>query len=520
MAENNAVTQISRFFKKLTTSQKILFGAVIAGALIGIIVLVGVLNRPTFGVLYSNLGTEDAGKIVQVLKERKVPYQLEDDGKVIKVPASQIYDLRLSLASEGLPHSSVIGYEIFDRTNLGVSDFVQKINYRRALEGELARTILQLEEVEGARVHIAVPEKALFKEDEKPVTASVVLKLKSAKPLKQDIVQGIAHLVSSSVEGLDANNVRILDSRGVLLSENTKQNSLGALTSTQYELQQKVESYLSSKVQSLLERTVGMGNALVQVNADLDFRQIQRTMEEYDPDKTAIRSEQISEEKTPVSDTMPPATRSNTVTNYEVNKTVENIVESVGAINRLTVAAVVNGIEKKEDVNGEAKTEYIPRPQQDMEQLTELVKRAVGFSSERGDEVSVVNMQFGNGIHDDEFVYKQTPWTEWSDIIQKIFLIAAMIGAVLVLRSLLGRMKQKGTGEEETGEVFAQKASITQAAGKLQHKKASISLPSPEDEISEEALMREEKRKRVASYMKDKPDEAARLLKVWLSEEE
>lgn len=518
MADNSPIGQITNFFQKLTFSQKLLFGGVIAGALVGIIVLVTVLNRPTYGVLYSNLSAEDAAKIVEKLKERSISYELEDGGKVIKVPTQQIYELRLSLAGEGLPHSSVIGYEIFDRTNLGVSDFVQKVNYRRALEGELARTILQLEEVEAARVHIAVPEKALFKEDEKPVTASVVLKLKSSRPLKQDVVQGITHLISSSVEGLDASNVTIVDSRGRLLSENTKQNGVAALTATQYEMQQKVEAYLTSKVQSLLERTVGMGNALVQVNAELDFRQIQRTLEQYDPEKTAVRSEQISEEKMQTSDTLPPSTRSNTITNYEINKTVESIVENVGAIKRVTVAAVVNGIQKTTEQDGEIKTEYTPRSQQEMDQLAELVKRAVGFSSERGDEVSVINMQFGNGIQDDEFVYKQTPWTQWSDVVQKIFILLAMVGAVLVLRSLLNRMKPKA--EEETAtETFATKTAVAQAAGKLQSKKGHVALPSPEDEISEEALIREEKRKRVASYMKDKPEDAARLLKVWLTEE-
>lgn len=519
MATTTAVTQVSQFMKKLTTSQKLLIVGVVLGVLVGLIVLISVLNKPTYGVLYSNLSAEDAAKIVEVLKERKISYQLEDGGKVIKVPSSQIYDLRLSFAGQGLPRSSIIGYEIFDRTNFGVSDFVQKVNYRRALEGELARTILEIEEVEGARVHIAVPEKALFKEDEKPVTASVVLKLKSAKPLRREVIQGIAHLVASSVEGLETSNVTIVDSRGVLLSDNAKPNGMTALTATQYEIQQKVESYLSSKVQALLERAVGLGNALVQVNAELDFRQVHRTLEQYDPEKTAVRSEQISEEKTQTSDTLPPSTRNNTVTNYEINKTVETIVENGGAVKRLTVAAVVNGIEKKEEKDGEVKVEYTPRSQQELDQLTELVKRAVGYDGQRGDEVSVVSMQFGTGIRDDEFIYKQTPWTEWSDIIQKVFIILAMLGAVLVLRSLLGKLKLR-PAEEATEEIFKTRTTVMDAAGQLHQQRKSISLPSPEEEISEEALLREEKRKRVASYVKDRPEEAARLLKVWLSEEE
>ncbi|HCV42271.1 MAG TPA: flagellar M-ring protein FliF, partial [Bacteroidetes bacterium] len=210
--------QIGGFMQRLSIGQKIMLVGVTLASIAAIVALITVVNRPSYGMLFSNLRPEDASKIVEKLKERSVPYTLDDGGKTILVPKQQVYDLRLSLAGEGLPQSSVIGYEIFDRTNLGVSDFVQKVNYRRALEGELARTILELEEVEGARVHIVVPEKALFKDDEKAATASVVLKLRSGKPLKRETVQGIAHLVASSVEGLETNNVTIVDSRGSLLS--------------------------------------------------------------------------------------------------------------------------------------------------------------------------------------------------------------------------------------------------------------------------------------------------------------
>ena len=518
MAEVNAINQFTRVFQRMTQKQRIMMGVVVVSAIALILVLVTVLNKPSYGTLFSNLNPQDASKIVDKLKERNVPYVLEDDGKTIQVPKQQIYDLRLSFAGEGLPQSSVIGYEIFDRTNLGVSDFVQKINYRRALEGELARTILQLDEVEAARVHIVVPEKALFKEDERPATASIVLKLKTGKPLKQNVIQGIAHLVASSVEGLDAPNVTIVDSRGVLLSESSKPNSLSALSSTQYEVQQKVESYLSSKVQSMLESAVGMGNALVQVSADLDFRQVERTMEEYDPDKTAIRSEQITEEKTPTSDSAPAGSRNNTVTNYEVNKTVEHIVEDVGAVKRLSIAAMINGVQKTVETNGQKTVNYTPRKQEEMDQLSEIVKRAVGFNAQRGDEVSVVNMQFGQPADEGDFVYKNTPWSDWYDLAEKIFLVIAMLAAVLIIRSLLNRVRTRVNSMPEYEETFVTDQKQT-VAGALPHRKTNISLPAAEEEISEEALLREEKRKRISDYMKEKPDDAVRLLKVWLAED-
>ncbi|MFA6540977.1 MAG: flagellar basal-body MS-ring/collar protein FliF, partial [Bacteroidota bacterium] len=318
------MNQFAQFFSRLTSRQRLTIGVVTTAAVAALILLVTMFSKPTYAMLFSNLNEQDASKIVQVLKEKSVPFQLDDNGKTILVPKQQLYELRLDLASAGLPNSSLIGYEIFDRTNLGVSDFVQKINYRRALEGELARTILNLDEVEGVRVHIVTPEKVLFKEDEKQTTASVVLKLKSGKPLRRESTQGIAHLVASSVEGLEAENVTILDTRGNVLTDNNKTSSLASLTSTQYEIQQKVENFLAQKAQRLLDGALGMGNSIIQVNADLDFRQVERNLEQYDPDNQVARSEQISEEKTVLRDSLPPSTRTNSVTNFEINKSLEH----------------------------------------------------------------------------------------------------------------------------------------------------------------------------------------------------
>jgi flagellar M-ring protein FliF len=504
--------QLKGLVGRLTATQKLMVGIVTLGAIAGIILLVTVVNAPTYSPLFTNLSPEDASKILVKLKEQSIPYQLEDGGKSILVPKQKVYEMRLSLAGEGLPQSSVIGYEIFDRTNLGISDFVQRVNYRRALEGELARTILTIEEVEAARVHLVVPEKALFKEDEKPATASVVLKLKSSKPLKGDVIQGIAHLVSSSVEGLEAGNVTIVDSRGQLLSDVHKPNSVAALTATQYETQQRVEGYLGQKAQSLLESVVGNGNALVQVNAELDFRQVERTLEQYDPDKTAVRSEQISEEKSSTGDSLAPSTRSNTVTNYEVNKTVEHIVESPGGIKRLTVAAIVNGVPRTVTRNGQEVTEIQPRPEQEMRDLTDLVRKAVGFTPGRNDEVSVTNLTFGTHTPEQEFVYRSSPLADWTDYKEEIFLGVAMLGALGILWSLLRRFRSRI-------ELPVFETEVSSLEPQLEGKRPVIELPSPEDEISTEALLRNERRKRISEYIREKPSDSARLLKVWLSEE-
>jgi len=514
MAASRATVQqqFTSLFSRLTGTQKVLLGAVAVGAIAAIVALVSFVNTPSYATLFTNLSPEDASKIVDKLKEKDTPYQLENGGKSILVPKQKVYELRLALAGEGLPQSSVIGYEIFDRTNLGISDFVQKVNYRRALEGELARTILTLEEVEAARVHLVVPEKVLFKEDEKPATASVVLKLRSGKPLQRETVQGIAHLVSSSVEGMEAGNVTIVDSKGQLLSDAHQSNSVAALTSTQYELQQKVEFYLGQKAQHLLEGVVGSGNALVQVNADLDFRQVERTLEQYDPEKTAVRSEQITEEKTETGDSVPPSTRANTVTNYEINKTVEHIVENLGTIRRLTVAALVNGVPKTVTRQGEQVTEIVPRSEEEMSQLTDLVRRAVGYDALRNDEVSVTNLTFGHDVQEQEFVYKPSPLSNWTDYLDELFLVLSMLGAVAVLWSLLNRLR-KGI------DIPTVESTIANLSGQIQQKKPVVELPPVDEEMSPEALLRAERRKQVAQYVREKPTESSRLLKVWLAEE-
>jgi flagellar M-ring protein FliF len=504
--------QLTGLMARLTSGQKMMIAFVTLAAIAGIIVLVILVNAPTYNTLFNNLSPEDASKIVAKLKEKSIPYQLEDGGKSILVPKQKVYEMRLALAGEGLPQSSVIGYEIFDRTNLGISDFVQKVNYRRALEGELARSILTIEEVEAARVHLVVPEKALFKEDEKPSTASVVLKLKSSRPLKAEFVQGIAHLVSSSVEGLESGNVTIVDSRGQLLSDVHKPNSVAALTSTQYETQQRVEGYLGQKAQMLLESVVGTGNALVQVNAELDLRQVERTLEQYDPDKTAVRSEQISEEKSSSGDSLPPSTRSNTVTNYEVNKTVEHIVENLGNIKRLTVAALVNGVPATVTRDGQKVTEIQPRPEPEMRQLTDLVRKAVGFNPVRNDEVSVTNLTFGTHLPEQEFMYRSSPLADWTEYKEQIFLGIAMLGTLVVLWSLLRRFRSRI-------ELPVLETDIPTLSAQLEAKRAVIELPNPEEEISTDALLRNERRKRISEYIREKPGESARLLKVWLTEE-
>jgi len=510
--------QLSTLLSRLTLGQKALIGGSAVAAVVAILTLVTMMSKPTYVTLFANLNAGDANKIVERLKEKKVPYKLDDTGKSIMVPKEQLYDLRLSMAGEGLLQTSTVGYEIFDKTNLGASDFVQKLNYRRALEGELARTILTIDEVEGARVHIVMPEKALFKEDQKDPTSSVVLKLKSGK-LSPENIEGIGRLVASSVEGLDAKNVSIMDSHGNILSANTQTNSLAALSSTQYELQHKVETYLAHQAQSLLDGVVGANNSIVRVTAELNFNQVEQTVEKYDPDGQVIRSEQATEEKTAQTDTLPPGARTNSITNYEISKTLEHIVTGTGNVNRLSIAVLINGKQKKTDVNGKQEVEILPRTTEEITLLTDVVKKAVGFDMRRNDEISFVNLPFDNRLNEEQFVQK-TDALPTDNNMQQYVIIGAMVGAVIILFMLIGRLKSRRV-VGPVGHYLDVKENVMQEAQKaIEHMtlEKKVIPPLPEKEVPLETLHREERRARVMDYVREKPTDTSKVVKLWLAE--
>lgn len=399
----------------LDPAKRWLVGGVTAVAVILFVVLIVVANQTEYKPLFANLSTEDAAEITLKLKEQKVPYKIAADGRAILVPSDRVYDLRLSLASAGLPQGGGVGYEIFDRKNLGMTEFVQKLNYQRALQGELARTISQLSGVEHARVHLAIPEKSLFKENEKAPTASIFLKLKGGG-VRESEVQGIIHLVASSVEGLDPSHITVLDSKGKVLSrgDGDPQAKMGG---TMHELQRNFERSSEERLQSLLDKVVGPGRSVARVAAEFNYRRVEKTEERYDPEATAVRSEQRSEEKGP-SSTSPagiPGVQTNLgrtqqaggagqvvggskndeTLNYEISRTTSRIVEPVGALSRISVAILVDGKYEGEQGGKEgAKPKYLPRTPEELQKIEALVKSAVGFSAERGDQVTVANIPF------------------------------------------------------------------------------------------------------------------------------
>jgi len=364
-------------------------------------------NQEDYRVLFSNLTGEDASAIVTKLKEKKIPYQISPSGEIISVPSEQVSELRLELGAAGLPHGGGVGFEIFDNKTFGATEFEQQMNYRRALQGELSRTINSLDEIQQSRVHIVLPKESLFIEQQKKPTASVTIKLKTGRKLKESQIDGIGHLVASSVEGLSADEVMIIDSQGNILSKRQGDSRQARLSSSQNEYQRNIEKEMANQIQTMLESVVGKGKAVVRVNAELDFRVMEKTEETYDPESPVVRSTQKQVDKaigpappskivagagkTESSGSGPEKEKTEETVNYEINKTVSKTVMPTGEIKKISIAVLVDGIYQKNDKGAVA---YQERPKKELDSFEDLVRKSAGFNAQRGDQVVVSSMPF------------------------------------------------------------------------------------------------------------------------------
>jgi len=401
--------------KSLPTGKILVLILVVVLSVTGMVLLFSWIQKADYQVLYSNLSEDDAGRIVQELTDRKVPYELAPGGTVL-VPSGKVYELRLQLASQGLPQGAGVGFEIFDNTSFTTSEFVQKLNYRRALEGELARTIRSLAGVRQARVHLVVPDKSMFafQEDKTRPSAAVFVSLQQGRRLNNREVEGIIYLVSSSVEDLSPNNITVVDDRGELLTK-PDDDSIMSLSTTQMEYQHNFEKKMASKIVSILEPVVGRGRVKARVSSEFDFTRSERTEEIYDPDGAVVRSEQKSTEKTTsggpagipgVASNLPGGAAGNFASsigqsqkqdetiNYETSKTVTRIVESPVTLERLTVAILIDGILPSQKDSVENAEKYTVHSEEDIKYYEDIVKKTVGFNDERGDEISLTVMPF------------------------------------------------------------------------------------------------------------------------------
>jgi len=391
------ISKLSAGFSSLNRARKISLLVAAVVTLASVALLVYWTGQVEYRVLFSNLTSTDAGSIVSKLQEKKVPYHLSSAGDTISVPMDQVAELRLEMATAGLPQGGGVGFEIFDTKSLGSTEFEQQLNYRRALQGELARTINSLEEIQYSRVHLALPKESLFLEQQKKATASVTVKLKQGRALRPAQVEGIAHLVASSVEGVSHEDVIVVDSRGNILSAPQTDSKLAKMTNAQVDFQRSAERDLASRVQSLLENVVGKGKAVVRVSAAMDFRVMEKTEENYDPESPVMRSVRRQSEKRaqPVpgkgAAENPDEEKIDETINYEINRVVNKTVMPVGEIQKLSVAVLIDGIYGKNEKGAEV---YQPRQKKDLDALAELVRKSAGINPTRGDQVVVTEMPF------------------------------------------------------------------------------------------------------------------------------
>ena len=408
----NTVNSVKQFWGRLGMAPRIAIAGGIVAALALAIGLSLYLTKPEFKVLYSNLGPEDASSVVKALQAEKIQYRLTDNGSTIMIPAEKVYDQRIKIAGEGALVGQGIGFEIFDKVKVGQTDFVQKINYTRALQGELARTISGFPSVESARVHLVMPQRSLFVEERQSPSASVVLKLNrpNQKPDQKEI-NAILNMMVMAVEGLDKNHVSITDNGGKVLYEPQEDNLTG-ISSTQLEHRQQVQNSLEKRIEEMLQPIFGPGRVIAKVNADIDFSQKTIRREIFDPEKTVVRSEQRSEEtqqgRANLEAGAPDANfrgdgitgsvshqngnRETRTTNYEINREEQQIVANVGDLRRLTVAVIIDGSYEKT----EGAWSFVPRKPEELERVRQLVSNAVGLNAERGDSLEVSSAPFND----------------------------------------------------------------------------------------------------------------------------
>ena len=394
---NDTVAKIKNTWSGLSMNHRVLLALVTVGTVVALVATARWARESGYTTLYSNLAPAEAGEIVDLLASLDVPYRISAGGSALQVPEREAQAIRLKLAAQGYPRDGIVGYEIFDQSNLGMTDFLQKVNFRRALEGEIAKSIMSLSEVSAARVHLVIPEPRLFERDQKQPTASVVLKLNGT--LSEGQVAGIQHLVASSVEGLDIEHISIVDARGRLLTDRHADPDT-RLSSTQMELRRNVEDHLEAKAQTLLDRTLGPERAVVRVIADLNFDKVEKSAENYDPERVAVSSEEVQTAR-PGGEGRATAPNA-TITTYEVSKSIEHVVSAVGTIERLSVAVMVDGTYAPGSAGDEgAPRAYRPRSAEELQQIAAIVRTAVGFDSTRSDQLEIVNMAFDTTAQDE-----------------------------------------------------------------------------------------------------------------------
>jgi flagellar M-ring protein FliF len=399
------------FFRTIGPSRIIAMGVVSLALMAFFAFLIVRATAPQMTPLFTDLSVEDSSGIIKELERQGIPYDIRNDGGIVLVPKEQVPRLRMKLAESGLPKGGGVGYEIFDKSDaLGATSFVQNINNLRALEGELARTIRAIGQVQQARVHLVLPERPLFSRDKAEPSASIVLKVRGTLEAQQ--VRAIRHLVASAVNGLKPQRVSVVDEAGRLLADGSSDDTAGGVTADERKL--AYERRKREEIESLVSSVVGSGRARVQVSAEFDFNRITQTSDRFDPESRVVRSSQSREEISGNGDTQagavsvgnelpgsnvrpdgqqaPPSQNRKTeeIVNYDISRTTRTEVIEGGRINRISVAVVVDGTYSRND---KGETAYQPRTKDEIDRIAALVRTTIGFDAKRGDQVEVANLR-------------------------------------------------------------------------------------------------------------------------------
>ncbi len=491
------LSRMGAVWRRLNPNQKLLFGTLGAAFVVMVVSLGLWVARPEYGVLFANLDPADGSGIIDELSSQNITYRVEGGGRTILIPKERVYETRLSLAGRGLPGSGS-GYEILDTNKLGWTDFVQKFQYRRALEGEIARTIQSIAEIQAARVHLATPEPSLFINEEKPATASVMVRLRPGGRLSGANVQGIVHLVSSAVENLSPENVTVIDMRGNLLSQPKGDQLLGA-TADQISIVRGLEEQLGEKVQTLLETVLGPGKSVVRIAAEMDFQKAERTVESYDADSPVVRSEERSEG----SDTEGGRSETST-TNYEISRTVERIVSPSGNVRRITASVFVDGTYR--DL-ADGSTEYVPREAGEMQKFEGIIRNAIGFDAARGDQLTVENIAFDTSYLDRERMEmeKTQRMQMITDVGGRVVTIVVILVLLLFLARSLKRMR-----------LAPGPATKAEVGRRVDVRSAEVMDEFPELPMDNPRAVQIQTK--VKTLAQESPDSLARLIRMWVKD--
>lgn len=537
------IAQFRGFYKNLTPVKRMSLYAALFIFAVGMTVIMMMMTGGDDEKLFTNIAPDQLPQVVDQLQKRGVPFKIADGGATILVNKDLLHSTQMAIMTEmGGAKVGNIGLELFDKQDFSATSYSQKINYQRALQGELMRSINTLSAVKHSKVLLALPQKKTFLEEGGEPSASVVIELHPGKSLSPDQVRGITYLVSSAVENLEAEKVTVVDSRGKVLSKNS--SGEGALTAELLEMKRKVEEGFEERIESVLAKVVGTGKIIARVDATLNPRSSVTTEEEVNPESTALKSQQTEEELLDGSRTNPtgiPGTRANLpgaedagtvgfkqnvrkelkTSNFEVPKTVRNVREAAGGIERISVAVLVDGqVKVNTDKDGKTTEEWVPRSPEEMKKFEQVIKSAIGFTASRGDSVTVENIAFQKEDFTDEEKLMNT--LERKKLFQALMKWALIISVFGLLFFLVVRPFMRWITDSFQDTVEDMLPKTIEELEQLQSVDNSLpgmngALPVLEDALDPSKAESEMLKERILNMMELDNEKAAGAFSLWLS---